>query len=148
MAESNTHASGDQLGFSQAVGCWVTSVSRWASVFAGVALLTCLSSPWTSKPADWAFPRQGQRCTAKQGGNTRRLLSCHFHPSAIGHSKSHWPSPKLRGQEMHSALRELVAGDRAEGEMGVQSSPFQGHVLIIFAFLLFQNIVFYRLGSA
>lgn len=46
------------------------------------------------------------------------LLSCHFHPSAIGQGKSRWPSPKLRGQEMHSALREAVAGGGEDGEVG------------------------------
>lgn len=49
---------------------------------------------------------------------------------------------------MPSALRESVAEGREEGEMGVQSSPFQGHILIVFAFPLSYNFAFYWGGSA
>lgn len=85
---------------------------------AKVALLHVPLIPLDQQAGQVGLSQAVTETHSKTGKKPTALPSCHFHPSAIGQGKSHWPSPKVRGQEMHSALRDAVAGGREDGAVG------------------------------
>lgn len=132
---------GISLGLAEQLAAGQLCVS-WASVLAGMALFHVFLIPLGQQASEVGL----SQATTKMHTKTGRK---HATPSELSLPPiCHWPkqvplaSPKLRGEEMPSTLREGVARCREEGDMGLQSNTLQGHVLIIFAFPLSQNMFF------